>query len=219
MHYAIIESRKRLEEFLIFFNTNSNILPKAESIINTLMKVNSNISKSIKEYSIIYKKKNKPIIESNIENKMNSNENIPPNKNQKPMSRGEKVLKMLETELGENVNSKKHTTGGISLAKMITSNQKEPSQTLLDSYTKKKQEVKTYINNLEKDYKEIEAIKHIRRCFLLRYIILIQRVFRRHSKIHKDKSAIKIQRKCINWIKRKNRFKELLNKLKYIIPG
>eukprot|EP00826_Nyctotherus_ovalis_P016442 TRINITY_DN14755_c0_g1_i1.p1 TRINITY_DN14755_c0_g1~~TRINITY_DN14755_c0_g1_i1.p1 ORF type:complete len:356 (+),score=49.75 TRINITY_DN14755_c0_g1_i1:58-1068(+) len=100
---------------------------------------------------------------------------------------------------------------------MLDENIKEPSQLLLDSYIENKRQIKEYMNKLEEGYKEIEGVRHVRRCLLLHCIVLIQRTFKKHREYMVNKAALKIQKSFKLWAHKKKHSRLLLMKVRMTV--
>jgi hypothetical protein len=210
LYYSVMESRRRIDEYLLFLSSSCNVVNKSETILETLVKNNAYIAKSIKQYT--YEQTNKQLI------KTQALENISPNEEWR-MTRGEKLLKVLEAELKDQSNDPQANKVTLSMILNEQDNTKEPSQVLLESYIKSKKQIKDYMDKLEEGYKEIEGIKHVRRCFLLHCIISIQRAFKRHHKAKVNKHAHKIQRAFRLWTIKRKHNRTVLNKVQTLIAS
>jgi len=188
---------------------NQNSIQKTHDLSE---KVTENLPEKIKE-NLSEK------VRENLPGKTEENfSSIPENSN-----KTEDLLKKLQVEL-QNVPTVAHMDTKISLSEIIKNENslsetsaKAPSQNLLDSYIQKKKLIQNYINQLEEDFRNVEGIKHIRRCLLLYCIIRIQRIFRKYRQIKRTKNAIKIQRKIRKFLKFVKYKKNLFTKLKNII--
>eukprot|EP00826_Nyctotherus_ovalis_P016443 TRINITY_DN14755_c0_g3_i2.p1 TRINITY_DN14755_c0_g3~~TRINITY_DN14755_c0_g3_i2.p1 ORF type:complete len:315 (+),score=64.40 TRINITY_DN14755_c0_g3_i2:164-1108(+) len=123
LYYAVVESRRRIDEYLIFFKSSLYVSNKPEATLETLIKINANIAKSIEANKKVNNKGENTLIDVNL-NKDSSSE----------ISRGEKLLQVLEAEFKGQSNNASTQANKIKLSMMLDENIKEPSQLLLDSY-------------------------------------------------------------------------------------
>ena len=173
MHYIVWESRRHLDQHLIFINSLNEPLPTA-MILETLQKNNSAIERSIRKYCRNYESRH---------------ENI-----EEPLLR---IVRKLEEEVKGYED--------------LVINEKYNLSELVNKWSANEveKEVQGYICILEDEYRDIEGVKHVRRCLYLKSIVAIQRAYKRYCVNKKNKAAAIIQMRLKKWYLNKKRIKSI----------